>query len=1399
MGRNQKNRPAKARYEKAAEHRRSLTLPKITYPENLPVSRHRDEISQAIRENQVVIIAGETGSGKTTQIPKICLDLGRGREGQIGHTQPRRIAARTVAERIAEELEITLGQTIGYQVRFTREAGKNTLVKVMTDGVLLAEIQRDPMLYQYDTLIIDEAHERSLNIDFLLGYLTQLLPRRPDLKLIITSATIDSERFAKHFSTPAGEPAPVIEVSGRTYPVEVRYRPLAPDSDDATDKEPVDQLTGITEAVDELRREGPGDILVFLSGEREIRDTEEALKDHLTEESRHIPAGRREAIDILPLYSRLSSAEQHRVFQTGTNRRIVLATNVAETSITVPGIRYVIDPGMARISRYAKGTKVQRLPIERISQASANQRSGRCGRVADGIAIRLYSEDDFAARPEFTEPEILRTSLASVILQMISVGIASTPEGVSQFPFVEPPDARNIRDGVSLLHELGAFNPDHQDPKRRLTKTGRQISRIPADPRLARMIVEGARRGVLNDVIVITAALTIQDPRERPQEFQAQADQSHARFADPKSDFVTYLNLWRYLRMQRKSLSGNAFRRLCKSEFINYLRVREWHDLVAQYRSIAADLKLADPAKLGRAKLPTLRPLREGKPPPEGQVATRWEWDAETIHRALLPGLLSHIAMQLTTEVTASPGRNRREQQKARRARNEYLGARGAKIAIFPGSRLSKRPPSWIMASELVETSRLWARDVAAIDPRWVEEQGKHLIKRSYFEPFWSTKQAAACAYERLLLYGLPVISKRRTLLSRYEPELAREMFIRHALVEGEWRTHHTFYHRNADLLAEVEDVENRSRQRGLIADEDTVFDFYDQRIPAHVTSARHFDSWWKKEQQKNPHLLDFTRDFLLPASSELDSEMFPDVWEQRGIVLNLTYQFEPGSAADGVTVHVPITVLDRVEATGFDWLVPGMREELVTELIRSLPKPVRRDLVPAPDAARSILAWIDNQPAGGDDDPYSLSITAAISRAARSLRDVDVPPDAFNLDKLPGHLRITFQVEDEKGTVMGDSKSLTDLQHRLASHSQSAVRSAVRSALHAAMADAEGSQSRPAPTSTIRDDEAAPERKSSSISVANLGDGLLAEQSDLEGWPADLPGDEIPKVVEAEAAGRVVQAYPALVDETEPLPASASEGTVSLRLLSQQPLQAATHRNGVRRLITKHVALPATRITTRWNATESLTLAASPYPNTDVLVADMQLAAVDALLAKTPWTKEDFLAAQNRVQTGLEDQIYRIARDTVSVLEASREVEVAISDNTSVAILNTLTDVKDQHARLIHAGFISRAGAARLPHLARYLQAATHRITKAVETPGRDDSLLWTIHQLEDDFDEIRESFAQLPPNPQRDELADNVRWLIEELRVQTFAQHLPTAQKTSEKRVRKALADLNTTGASS
>ncbi|HLN70612.1 MAG TPA: ATP-dependent RNA helicase HrpA [Streptosporangiaceae bacterium] len=958
---------ARANARAAARGARRAAMPPITYPPELPVSQRKDEIARAIQENQVVIIAGETGSGKTTQIPKICLELGRGVSGQIGHTQPRRLAARTVAERIAEELGSPLGETVGYQVRFTDVSADGTLIKLMTDGILLTELARDRKLSRYDTLIIDEAHERSLNVDFILGYLRRLLPERPDLKVIITSATIDPERFAAAFGG-----APVIEVSGRTYPVEVRYRPIEGGEDG-------DQGQAISDAIDELSAEGPGDILVFLSGEREIRDTADLL------------AGR-DRLEVLPLYSRLSAAEQHRVFdrRQARTRRVVLATNVAETSLTVPGIHYVIDPGTARISRYSRGTKVQRLPIEPISQASANQRQGRCGRTADGICIRLYSQADFESRPEFTDPEILRTNLASVILQMAAIGLGDVPK----FPFIDPPDARNIADGLTLLAELNAFKNG------RITGLGRKLARLPVDPRIGRMILEADRNGCVREVLIIAAALSIQDPRERPADAQQAADDKHRRFADPDSDsdFSAYLNLWDYLAERQRELSSSAFRRLCRADYLNYLRVREWQDLQGQLQRLAGDL---------------------------GVTVDSSSAERTVVHLSLLAGLLSQIGMLRQFE-RADPARLAASAPGARRPRAEYLGARNARFAIFPGSGLARKAPDWIVAAELVETSRLWARTVARIEPEWIEPLAAHLVRRSYSEPHWERKQGGAVALEKVTLYGVPIVTERKVSYGRIDPAAARELFIRHALVEGDWQTSHRFFAENRRLLAEAAEVEHRVRRRGLVVGEDELFAFYDARIPAEAVSAQHFDTWWKQARRADPELLTFkAADLLSEDAAQVAADSYPDIWTSQSAglrALPLSYAFEPGSETDGVTVDIPLCRLNQVNAAEFSWQVPGLRTELVTEMIRSLPKSLRRDLVPAPDLAREVVARLG---------PPSGDLRDAVARELRSLRGVTVPRDAWDSSKLPPHLRITVRVTDGD-RVLAEGKDVAELQREL-------------------------------------------------------------------------------------------------------------------------------------------------------------------------------------------------------------------------------------------------------------------------------------------------------------------------------------------------------------------------------
>ncbi|HEX8001065.1 MAG TPA: ATP-dependent RNA helicase HrpA [Mycobacteriales bacterium] len=941
--------------------RRVANRPAVTYPAELPVSQAKDDIAAAIAAHQVVVVAGETGSGKTTQLPKICLELGRGVRGTIGHTQPRRIAARTVADRIAEELGSDTA--VGFKVRFTDRSSDDTLVKLMTDGVLLAEIQSDRELRQYDTLVIDEAHERSLNVDFLLGYLKRLLPRRPDLKVVITSATIETERFSKHFGD-----APVLTVSGRTYPVEVRYRP--PDED-------TDPVQAVVDAVAELRAEGPGDVLVFLSGEREIRDTADALRRLDLRDT-----------EVLPLYARLSYAEQHRVFERSTGRRVVLATNVAETSLTVPNIRYVVDPGTARISRYSTRLKVQRLPIEAVSQASANQRKGRCGRVAAGVCVRLYSEEDFLARPEYTDPEIQRTNLASVVLRMAALGLGQ----VEEFPFVDPPDRRAVRDGVALLHELGAIESPRGVP--RLTQVGRRLAQLPLDPRFGRMVLEADRARCLREVLVVAAALTVQDPRERPADKQQQADAMHARFADPTSDFLSYLNLWNHVAERQEALSSSGFRRLCKSEFLHYLRVREWQDLHGQLQRIAGDLGLAGSA-------------------PDAPPA-----DPRDVHTALLAGLLSHVGLK-------------------EGERNEYLGARGARFAVFPGSGLFKKPPRWLVAAELVETSRLWGRICARIEPEWVEPLAEHLVVRRYSEPRWNRKRGAVVATERVTLYGIPLVVGRTVDYARIDPVVSRELFLRGALVEGDWDTRHAFFAANRALLDEIAGLEDRVRRRDLVVDDEVLYAFYDERVPADVVSARHFDAWWKKARRERPDLLTFPRELLLRAS--VDVADFPGEWVRGDLRLPLTYRFDPGDPADGVTVHVPIALLPRVDGDDLAWQVPGLREDVVTALLRSLPKSLRMAFVPVPDTAAEVLRRVE---------PRSGPLLDVLGDALRRATGVVVPYDAWDWSKVPPHLRMTVRVVDDAGRTVAEGKDVAALRD--------AVRPAVARALSSAAGDVE-------------------------------------------------------------------------------------------------------------------------------------------------------------------------------------------------------------------------------------------------------------------------------------------------------------------------------------------------------
>ncbi|GLW66506.1 ATP-dependent helicase [Actinomadura rubrobrunea] len=1262
--------------------RRRAAVPAITYPDALPVTQKKDDILAAIRDHQVVIVAGETGSGKTTQIPKMCLELGRGVLGSIGHTQPRRLAARTVADRIAEELGTELGQTVGYKVRFTDRSSDDTLVKLMTDGILLAEIQTDRLLRRYDTLIIDEAHERSLNIDFLLGYVKEILPRRPDLKVVITSATIDPERFSKHF-----DDAPIVEVSGRTYPVEVRYRPIV-DPDDPHADPDRDQIQAICDAVDELSREAPGDILVFLSGEREIRDTADALTKHLK--------GRRgPQTEVLPLYARLSAAEQHRVFQPHGGRRIVLATNVAETSLTVPGIKYVIDTGTARISRYSHRLKVQRLPIEPISQASANQRKGRCGRVSEGICIRLYSEEDFESRPEFTEPEILRTNLASVILQMTALGLGD----IAAFPFVEPPDRRNIKAGMDLLHELGAIDPAEKDPRKRLTPLGRRLAQLPIDPRLARMILAADEAGCVREVLVIASALSIQDPRERPAEHQQAADEKHRRFADPSSDFLAYLNLWNYLQERQRELSGSAFRRMCREEFLHYLRVREWQDLHAQLKQVVKGM---------------------------GITLNTADADPDRIHMALLSGLLSHIGMQDPGR-SGPNGRKKDEGGQRRRPQVEYLGARGAKFAVFPGSALAKKPPRWVMAAELVETSRLWARVNARIEPEWIEPLAQHLVKRSYSEPHWSRKQAAVMAYEKVTLYGVPIVAQRRVNYGRIDPELSRELFIRHALVEGDWDTRHRFFHDNRALLDEVEELEHRARRRDILVDDETLFDFYDQRIPRDVVSGRHFDAWWKKARRTQPDLLNFEKSMLINEGADEVSEAdYPDAWRQGPLRLRLTYQFEPGTDADGVTVHIPVQILNQVRPDGFEWQVPGLRHELVTELIRSLPKPVRVNFVPAPDFARRVLERLA---------PRTEPLLAALERELTAMTGVPVKREDWDLARLPAHLRMNFRVEDERGRVLGEHTDLEALKRKL--------RGTMRGTL-AKAASTEG-----------------------------------VERAGLRDWTIG----ELPRTYERSQSGYEVKAYPALTDEGD---------SVAVRMYETEAEQRRAMWLGTRRLVLLNCTSPVKSIQKDLSNQAKLALSHNPHGSVARLFDDCVTAAADRLIAEAggpAWDEAGFRRLYDHVRAELHDATAAVVAHVARILAEAHEIERRLRGTTSLTLVPALTDVREQLGRLIRPGFVTATGWHRLPDLPRYLRALQIRLDKLPENPGRDRQLTFQVHQVEQEYEAL---LHRLPPARRDEEAVRQIRWLLEELRVSLFAQQLGTRVPVSDKRIRKAMAQI-------
>ena len=1195
------------------EQRKSAVQNPIVFPESLPVSQRKVEIQKLISEHQVIVVAGETGSGKTTQLPKMCLELGFGNLGMIGHTQPRRIAARSVAARIAEELETELGGLVGYKVRFNDQISDNTQIKLMTDGILLAEIQNDRFLNQYSCLIIDEAHERSLNNDFILGYLKQLLPRRRDLKLIITSATIDVERFSKHFNN-----APIIEVSGRTYPVEVRYRPVVEEDDQ-------DQLQGILNAVDELQAEGRGDILIFMNGEREIRDTAEALQKQNLKHT-----------EILPLFARLSAQEQNKIFHPSGLNRIVLATNVAETSLTVPGIKYVIDPGTARISRYSYRTKVQRLPIEPISQASANQRKGRCGRVSEGICIRLYSEEDFNSRPEFTDPEILRTNLASVILQMTALGL----DDIEAFPFVDAPDKRHIQDGIKLLEELGAFEMvrTKAGEKRLLTRVGRQLAQLPVDPRLAKMILSAVNFGCVYEMMIIVSALSIQDPRERPQEKQQASDEKHRRFADKKSDFLAFLNLWYYLQEQQKALSKNQFRRQCQKDFLNYLRIREWQDIYHQIRLTVREMGL---------------PINSEKA------------EYQQIHTALLSGLLSHIGLK--------------EAEK-----QQYLGARNAHFAIFPNSVLFKKQPKWVMAAELVETSKLWGRMVAEIEPEWIEPLAEHLIKKSYSEPRWSKSRGAVIADEKVTLYGVPIVAARPVNYGAIDPTVSREIFIQSALVEGGWNTKHKFFKENQRLVQEVEELEHKSRRRDILVDDRTLFEFYDQRIGTEVVSQKHFDTWWKKAQQKDPELLNFERSFLINDDAEQVSKLdFPNFWHQGNLKLKLTYQFEPGTDADGVTVHIPLPLLNQVEMTGFDWQIPGLREELVIALIKSLPKSYRRNFVPAPNYAQAFLSRAV---------PLEKPLLDTLIYELRRMTGVTVEAEHWNWEQIPSHLKMTFRVVDENGKKIAESMNLDELKFNLKDRVQESI---------SAVAD----------------------------------DGI--EQSRLHIWSfADLP-----QCYEQKQRGFSVKAFPAIVDEKDAVGIKLFETEFEQSVAMQQGLRRLLLLNVPSPIKYLHEKLPNKAKLGLYFTPFGRVL--DLIDDCIACAVDKLIADFGGFV----WDEAGFEKLRDFVRENLNEVTVDIAQKVEQILTLTYQLNQRLKGKMDFTMAFALSDIKSQLASLVYQGFVQKSGYDRLPDLQRYLQAIDKRIDKLAQDVNRDRAAMLRVEQVQQAYQQLLAKLPKSKP----------------------------------------------------
>ncbi len=1256
----------------------------ISYPPELPITDRRDDLIEAIASNQVVIVAGETGSGKSTQLPKLCLEAGRGTDGLIGHTQPRRLAARSIAERISTETGTEVGDFVGFSVRFNDRVGPRTAIRLMTDGILLNELQRDRRLSRYDTIIIDEAHERSLNIDFILGYLRQLLPRRPDLHIVVTSATIDVERFSEHF-----DDAPIIEVSGRTYPVEIRYRPY--ESADYRDGDvlPLSQPEAIAEAVKDLAREGPGDMLVFLPGERDIRETAEALSElNLS------------STEIFPLYARLSSAEQHRVFRPHRGRRVVLATNVAETSVTVPGIRYVVDPGTARISRYNTRTKVQRLPIEDISQASANQRAGRCGRVGPGICVRLYSEEDFESRDEFTEPEILRTNLASVILQMAALGLGD----IASFPFVEPPDDRGIADGVALLEELDALDPERHGTDDWLTPLGRELARLPVDPRFARMIIEAADNGALAEVLIIVAALSIQDPRERPTGREAEAAEAHSRFHHPTSDFVTLLKLWRHLRRQRDELSGNQFRRACRREFLNYNRVREWEDTRSQLEQTARDLGYRT----------------------SGNRAT-----VEVIHRCLLSGLLSHIGLRLDDTGPKRRGGGDRRNRSSRAGAGgpvHYQGARGARFRLGRESVLADQPPPWIMAAELVETNRMWARMAAPIEPRWAEELGPYLVKHRYGDPVWVADDGVAYTTERVTLYGLPIVDDRRRTVGAVNPALGRELFIHHALVEGDWHAHHEFVAHNRELRAEMAELETRAR-RDLLVEQEALHGFFDGRLPQDITSAAHFDRWWNGQRRKTPDLLHLSPgDVLRSDGPAVDVEDFPNRWTADGLDLELAYVHDGDSPIDGLNVHVPVEVLNQLDSRAFEWTVPGLRGPLITHLIRSLPKAVRRELNPVTDTVGAVLPVLATE-AG------RRPLTAVLAEVLGPRAGTVIEPDDFDWARVPAHLVPTFRVIDENRKLLAEGKDLDGLRDLLSEHTREAI------------AD------------------------------------ISAEQSDLlrSGITRWDFGD-LPTRTTTEGPLHTITAFPALVDRGD---------SVEIQLLPDADEQAEAMWLGTRRLLRLGLPKPVRTLDRLLDNSTKLAMTASPVQSRADWYTDTIDATLDHVIAEAggpSWTAAGYERLEAAVAADFQDELLAVVDVVASLVDATSGLHRRLANLASAdALAVSVADARAHVDRLVYAGFLSGIGSRRLPDVVRYLEAIDYRLDRLPDNRVADLTRAAECVAVESRH---RELVERLGMTEELEELVWQLEELRVAQFAQHLRRVGPGAVKVSVRRIERALA---------